>query len=301
MFGVYFGKYLMDEGIIPEEYYYGLNEATRNTKVKMGLLAVESGLMTVEQAEEVNQLQHQEDKRFGDIAIEKGYLTEDDVADLLDGQGDSYLLYIQEIIESGIMDLDSIKEHLQAYRKSMKLTPMDLEAIKSGDVDRIVPVFMKDKSIPMQVKEYVYLTARNIVRFVDRFFRMDKAEIVTEYKSNYMAAQSIKGDSNYLIALSGPKESIKKIADGFASTLSGDAEGLTYDVLDAACEFLNINNGLYLTALSENDIDAVTESPIEKKEETTITAMGDIYRIPLYIDGSPLDLVVCFNNGWSIS
>ncbi len=300
MFGVYFGKYLMDEGIIPEEGYYGLLEATRNSKVKMGLLAVESGLMTEEQVAEVNMLQQQQDMRFGDIAVEKGYLTEDDVADLLDGQGDSYLLFIQAMVESGLMDLDDIKTHLQAYRRAKHLSPMDLEAIKSGDVDRIVPVFMKDNSIPMQVKEYVYLTSRNIVRFVDRFFRMEKLEALTEYEAECIVAQSLHGDSSYLTAFCGSKEGIKAIADGFVEGMAGMDQSFNYEALDVATEFLNVNNGLYVTGLSSNNINEVSDSPIIKNEKTKITAVGDFYRIPLFIEGIPVDLIVCFNDGWGI-
>ncbi|MBQ8913558.1 MAG: hypothetical protein IJ054_05895 [Lachnospiraceae bacterium] len=299
MFGVYFGKYLMDEGVIPEEYYYGLIEATKNSKVKMGILAVEAGLMTEEQAAEVNLLQQQQDKKFGDIAIEKGYLSDDDVADLLDEQGDSYLLYLQAIIESGLMDMDSFKEHLLEYRRAKKLTPNDLEAIKSGDVDRIVPVFMKDNSIPLQVKEYVYLTSRNIVRFIDRFFRMDRVEKLTEYEAEYIAAQSLHGDSSYLTAFAGSKEGLKAIADGFVDSMSGGAKDLSYDALDVACEFLNVNNGLYITGLSNNNVDEVTDSPIMKSEKSKITSIGDIYKVPLYIEGSVVDLIICFNDGWS--
>lgn len=301
MFGVYFGKYLMDEGIIPEEYYYGLIEATKNSKVKMGLLAVEMGLMTEEQAAEVNMLQQQQDKRFGDIAIEKGYLTADDVADLLDGQGDSYLLYVQAVIESGLMDLDGLKEYLQAYRKAKHLSYADLEAIKSGDVDRIVPVFIKDGSVPMQVKEYVYLTSRNIVRFIDRFFRMERVEKLTEYKADCMAIQTLHGDSNYLTAFCGSKEGIKALADGFVSNISEDTKDFSYDALDVACELLNVNNGLYIMALSNNNIDEVTDSPIMKSESARITAVGDIYRVPLYIEGRPVDLIISFNGGWQIN
>lgn len=301
MFGVYFGKYLMDEGIIPEEYYYGLIEATKNSKVKMGILAVEAGLMTEEQAAEVNLLQQQQDKKFGDIAIEKGYLTEDDVADLLDGQGDAYLLYVQAVIESGLMDLDGLKEHLQAYRKAKHLSHADLEAIKSGDVDRIVPVFIKDGSVPMQVKEYVYLTSRNIVRFIDRFFRMERVEKVTEYEADCMAIQTLHGDSDYLTAFCGSKEGIKALADGFVSNISEDTKDFSYDALDVACELLNVNNGLYIMALSNNNIDEVTDSPIMKSESARITAVGDIYRVPLYIEGRPVDLIISFNGGWQIN
>ena len=300
MFGVYFGKYLMDEGIIPEEYYYGLLEATKNSKVKMGLLAVEAGLMTQEEAAEVNLLQQQQDKKFGDIAIEKGYLTEDDVAGLLDEQGDSYLLYVQAVMESGLMDLDGFKEHLSAYKKAKHLNNMDLDAIKSGDVDRIVPVFMKDGSIPVQVKEYVYLTSRNIVRFVDRFFRMDKIEKLTRYEAECIAAQSLRGDSSYLTAFAGTREGLKALADGFVENISLGVNDLSYDIMDVSAELLNVNNGLYITTLSNNNIKEVSNSPIMKENGAKITSIGEIYKIPLFIEGTPIDLIICFNDGWTL-
>ena len=50
MFGVYFGKYLEDVGVLTHEQYMEIVEASRTARVKMGLLAVSEGLMTKEQA-----------------------------------------------------------------------------------------------------------------------------------------------------------------------------------------------------------------------------------------------------------
>ena len=51
MFGVYFGKYLEDVGVLTHEQYMEIVEASRTARVKMGLLAVSEGLMTKEQAD----------------------------------------------------------------------------------------------------------------------------------------------------------------------------------------------------------------------------------------------------------
>ena len=56
MFGIYFGKYLVDKGVISEAQYNELLDNTKNSKVQMGFLAVETGLMTEEQTKEVNLL-----------------------------------------------------------------------------------------------------------------------------------------------------------------------------------------------------------------------------------------------------
>lgn len=87
MFGVYFGKYLQDVGVLTENQYHDIIETSRTARLKMGTIAVNEGYMTEEQAEEVNTLQSMRDARFGDIAIEKGYLTDEQLMKLLKKTG----------------------------------------------------------------------------------------------------------------------------------------------------------------------------------------------------------------------
>lgn len=297
MFGVYFGKYLEDKGIITKEQYDKIMSDSKNTKVKMGLLAVEADYMTTAQADEVNQLQQMQDMRFGDIAIDKGYLTEDQVADLLEKQGDEYLLFVQALIEDNILTLEQIQSELNAYKKSEHYSALDIEAIKSGDVDDVVAVFTKNGEIPKIVKDYIALTARNIVRFIDRYFRMEKVEKITEYTCSFVAGQEMHGDHNMFTGYCGDGSGIKTIAEDFAKELF---ETVDLDVLDAACEFLNCNNGLFATNLSYENVEIDMRPPIMKNEMTTIHADGDMFRVPFYIKGMEVDLIVCMGTGWSL-
>ena len=301
MFGIYFGKYLMEKGIITGQQYNELVEKTKHSKVQMGLLAVETGLMTEEQTREVNLLQQQQDKRFGDIAVEKGYLTEMDVADLLDRQGDSYLLFIQELLENNLLTMDQIRQELISYRKARGLSALDLEAIKTGDVDRIIPIFVKNDEIPQYIKDYILLTSRNIVRFVDRFFRMEKIEQISEFDADLCATQHIIGDYRFYTAICGAEEGIARVAKGFASTsfTPGSADEVV-DTLDAANEFLNCNNGLFVTGLSDGGVNVRVESPIMKKNHTILHANEHMYKVPLFIEDTDVELIVCYDESWSI-
>lgn len=297
MFGIYFGKYLMDQGIITGKQYSDLVENTKNSKVQMGLLAIETGLMTEEQTKEVNLLQQQEDKRFGDIAVEKGYLMDADVTDLLDRQGDSYLLFIQALLENNLLTMDQIREELINYRKAKGLTTLDLEAIKTGDVDRIIPIFLKNDEIPTYIKNYILLTSRNIVRFVDRFFRMEKIERITEYDAPHCATQHIVGEYRFYTALCGEEEGISQVARGFASTsFTAESADEVVDTLDAANEFMNCNNGLFATGLSERNINLIVESPVMKQNHTIIHANEHMYKVPLFVEDHAIDLIVCFDD-----
>lgn len=298
MFGVYFGKYLEDKGILSNEQYNTIISDSKNTKVKLGLLAVESGFMTEEQADEVNMLQQMQDRRFGDIAVEKGYLTDEQVGTLLKKQGDEYLLFVQALVENNLLTLEEIQKELNCYKKSERFTALDVEAIKSGDVDKIVPVFTKDSDVLPMVKDYIALVARNHVRFIDNRFRMEKVEKLNEYTASFVAAQELDGDFHLFTGFCGDGTGIKEIAEEYAKE---EFDTVDMDVLDAACEFLNCNNGLFATKLSYEDIEVDMLPPIMKDSMTTIRTEGNMYRVPFYIKDKKVDLIVCIESKWNLN
>lgn len=295
MFGVYFGRYLVEKGILTNERYHEIISDSKNAKVKLGLLAVETGVMTPEQAEEVNQLQQIQDKRFGDIAVEKGYLTDAQVGDLLKKQGDEYLLFVQALVENGILTLEEIQKQINAYKKSQRFASSDIDAIKSGDIDQIVPIFTKEDSIPPLVKDYIALAARNIVRFIDRHFRLEKVEKINEYTTSFVAAQELDGDYKIFAGFCGDGSGIKRVAEAFAKE---EFDTVDMDVLDAACEFLNCNNGLFATKLGNEDVDLDMLPPLMRDSVTTIRSDGYMFRVPLYIEDDKVDLIICIESKW---
>ena len=297
MFGVYFGKYLENKGILTNEQYNTILSENKNKRVKMGLLAVEAGLMTTEQADEVNMTQQMQDRRFGDIAVEKGYLTEEQVGSLLKKQSDEYLLFIQALVESDILSLEQIQKEINAYKKSERFTALDIEAIKSSDIDKIVPIFTRENTILPVVKDYIALTARNFVRFIDNQFRMEKVELINEYTASFMSAQELDGDYKIFTGFGGDGEGIKIIAEAYGKE---EFEQVDLDVIDAACEFLNCNNGLYATKLSYEDINIDMLPPILKDCTTTICSEGNMFRIPFYIRDKKVDLIICVESKWKV-
>lgn len=297
MFGIYFGKYLEGKGILTNEQFKSITAECVNAKVKLGLLAVDAGFMTQNQAEEVNHLQQVEDRRFGDIAVEKGYLTEEQVEALLKKQGDGYLLFVQALVEHNILSLDQIQKELNAYKKSERLTALDIEAIKSGNVDNVVPVFTKDSNIVPLVKDYIALVARNLVRFVDPNFRMEKVEKIDEYTASYLAGQEMDGDYRLFTAFSGEAKGLKLIAEAFAKE---SFEEMSLDVLDADCEFLNCNNGLFAVKLGNEEVELDMLPPVMKDTMSTVRSESNMYQVPFYIKDERVDLIVCVESGWHL-
>ena len=306
MFGIYFGRYLVNKGILSLEQYNEIISDEKNAKVKMGFLAVEEGVMTSEQADEVNLMQQTQDRRFGDIAIEKGYLTENQVTELLKKQGDEYLLFVQALVDRDVLSLEGIQKELNAYKKDNHYTALDIEALKSGDIDRIVPVFTRDDSIQPIVKDYVALTARNLVRFIDSRFEMEQIERVNSYEAAYMATQELDGDYRILTGICGEQKGLRLIGEGFVkgeyAELDLDEMDIIYvlDILDAACEFLNCNNGLYATRVSHEDVELDMCPPEMRDFHSEIQSDGNMYKVSFYIKGEKVDLIICIQPKWKL-
>lgn len=296
MFGVYFGKYLQDVGVITNEQYTEIVEASRTARVKMGLLAVSEGMMTNEQAEEVNQLQVMKDARFGDIAVEKGYLTEDQVGKLLKKQGDSYLLFVQALVERKLLTLEEIQMHLNHYKKSERYTALEIDALKSSDIDKIIQIFLKDYQVPAIVKDYMALFARNIVRFVDNKVRFERIERIHTYTSNAIASQSFEGDYNLFIGVC--NNATRQIAESYAKE---EFPEIDEDCLDAACEFVNVSNGLFASKESLEGVHIDMLPPQMYTELTTISTDGMMFLLPCFIRGERADIVVCMETKWVIN
>ena len=297
MFEAYFGKYLEDQGIITKEQYQEVVVASQNSRVKLGLLAVAEGFMTEEEADEINDAQHRLDKRFGDIAVSRGYLTDSQVEYLLKKQGDSYLLFVQAMVERDILTLDEIQEHVKAYKKAEKLSDLDVDAIKSGDVDKIIPVLLRNCVISPVIKDYIALSARNIGRFIDRQFRIEMVDVVDQVSAPFAAAQVLDGDYKIFTGFFGEGEALKLIAEAYAKE---EFEVIDIDVVDAACEFLNCNNGLFATKLSNEYVDVDMLPPILRDAPTCIKDDGNIVKVPIYIRDQHVDLVICRESRWSL-
>ncbi len=296
MFGVYFGKYLQDIGVLTGEQYSEIIEDSRTARVKMGLLAVSEGFMTQAQAEEVNQLQAMQDARFGDIAISKGYLNEDQVSALLKKQGDSYLLFVQALVERKLLSLEEIQKHLNHYKKSERFTSLDLDALKSSDIDKIIPIFVKDMSVPTVVKDYIALMSRNIIRFIDNKVRFDRIERINTYTTKYIASQCFTGDYELFIGICG--NGTKPVAEAYAKE---GFDVIDEDCLDAVCEFINVNNGLFASKLSQEEVQIDMLPPNMYTDITTISSEGMMFMLPCYIRGERTDIVICMETKWNIN
>lgn len=290
MFGLYFGKYLVEKNRISQSQYEDIIQQQKTAHVKLGVIAVSERLLTTKQAEEINNIQKTMDRRFGDIAIEKGYLLAEEVTYLLNSQGNPYLQFVQVCTENNILTIDEIEKLLEDYKADYSLSDTDVDALKSGDIDRIIPVFVSKNTTICY--DCIGLNIRNIIRFINNNILLKKAYTVNTYDFGSISCQSMTGDHEFFVGMAAKDNELLEVANSFAKENFID---MNEDAFDSVCEFINCNNGLYASELSQNDIHIDMSPPLFNKNGQLVSD-GDIYVIPIVINNKQVDLLVAVDS-----
>ena len=279
------GNYLVGSGKISGEQLEVVVEQLDKIRVKLGLIAVAEGMMTLAQAEEVNRLQSVMDKRFGDIAIEKGYLTEDQIGNLLKAQGNTYMSFVQSLVNEGFVKMEEIDTIFDGYREENGFTKSDMETLKSDEPERIVPLFLTPET--MKYQELIGVAVRTIIRCVDRHMYMGKVSVKEDYETKNAAVQEVQGEGGYMAGFEEQYGGLLKLASIFGQE---DFKDMDIDALDAAGEFLNCVNGLHASALSKNG--AILELMPPNLLTASTKLDGKVCSVPIYVKGMSLAFLV---------
>lgn len=284
------GTYLMEKGLLTHEQLDHLLSQQRKVHVKLGLIAVAEGLMMQEEADEINRMQAAQDKRFGDIAIEQGYLTEGQVEALLKKQGNDYLMFAQALEDQQLMTVEQLEQCMMDFQLENQMTLSDIEDLKSGDVDRILPLY-----IPEGYEKYldaVGTALRTIIRCVDTEIYLEKAFITSRCEAEYGAVQSIDGERSLSYGMVGKGQALLPIASIFAKE---EFEEIDEDALDAIGELLNCISGIYASALSRGGIFEELYPP-EYSVKINGIVSDEMLVLPLHIKGQKLYFAVAVGN-----
>lgn len=284
------GTYLVEKGLLTHEQLDHLLSQQRRVHVKLGLIAVAEGLMMQEEADEINRMQAVQDKRFGDIAIEQGYLTEGQVEALLTKQGNAYLMFAQALVDQQLMTVDQLEQCMMDFQFENEMTLSDMEDLKSGDVDRILPLY-----IPMGCEKYLDemgTALRTIRRCVDTEIYLEKAFVTSRCEAEYGAVQYIDGERRFSCGMVGRGQALLTIASIFGKE---DFEEMNEDALDAIGELLNCISGIYASALSRGGV-SVELYPPEYSVEISGIVSDEMLVLPVHIKGQKFYLAVAVGN-----
>lgn len=281
-----FGHYLIEKGVITYEDYEKAMVAQNEAHVRLGTIAVLEGFLTEEEAEFIHRQQMQFDKRFGDIAVENDLLREEQVNVLLRKQGNTYMKFLEALLQAGVISVSELDIHLGAFQAQRGFTDADMVALKKGDLSAIADIFaFCSKSV---VTDFVALVLRNLTRFVSTDIYMKPIHRVENLQYKMLSGQHLVGDHDIYVALAQVEDGdgFVHVAETFASAEYGQSE---IDAYDAVCEFINCNSGLFASELSKKGYELELE-PVYAYENQQVT--GTIYEIPVYVDEKQVSILV---------
>lgn len=288
MFSQYFGQYLLKKEYLTSEQLKTALEYQQSVRLKLGVLAVNAGYMNSQQAKLVHEMQSKFDKRFGELAVESGYLKEAQVEELLSSQSFGYLLLAQALIDKNYISLEKFEESIYEYKKEYNISESQFLALQGDDVDEIINVYVnvEDDKSGLEIKHYISLFMRNIIRFIDSEVYTNEIVKVKEYKTKFAVTQKIKNSINLQTYINAEENVFVKLASRFA-----DEELSSVDEMakDSVGEFLNLNNGLYLVGMSNMGIELDMESQLVVFEKT----ISSSYVLPIELPFGKIELILC--------
>ena len=285
------GNYLVEEDFMTKEQLTHVISVQEKIRVKLGLIAVSEGMLTLDQADAINRLQQTMDKRFGDIAVEKGYLTEAQVDSLLKMQGNEFLTFAQTLVDEGIVTMDKIQLVLRSYQVENGFTNTELEVLKSGDIDKIIPLFLPKGAEAYE--EIVTVALKMVVRCIDRYAYPLSGELVNSVELVKPVSQELTGADTWKVCFADVSGGMCRLGSGFAKESFTEVDE---DVQDAVGELLNCISGLFATAQSNKGV-SLELMPPEMGADASVSG-ENILVMPFGIGDTTVNFVVTNKKGW---
>lgn len=250
MFTQFFGNYLINENIIKPQQLVDALKIKNNTKLKLGVLAINAGIMTSEQVEKVHEAQAKIDKRFGDIAVEMGFATSAQIEELLNAQKLDYLLLGQALIDNNILTNSEFENAINSYKKKFSLEDADFVSESSQKTQKIIKDFfdLSKNSNSELYSEYIELLFKNLIRFVGDDFTPINAN-KSALNSNLLISQNIIGSFNTAGIISGSEKALTAFSARYAQEEIDSFDELAQAGLS---DFLNLHNGLFTVNVSQD-------------------------------------------------
>ncbi|MBU3114345.1 hypothetical protein [Clostridium lacusfryxellense] len=198
MFSQYFGQFLLSEKYLTNSQLNVALEYQQSAHLKLGVLAINAGYMNAQQANLIHQMQTKLDKRFGELAVDEGYLKDEQLQELLLSEKFGHLLLAQSLIDNNYMSLEKFEQAINEYKVKHNISESQFDLLQKDNVEEIINVCvdLKGEKYGVQIKHYISLFMRNIIRFIDSDVYTNEIRRVDEYKTECAVTQRIKNSIN---------------------------------------------------------------------------------------------------------
>jgi len=289
MFNKYFGNYILVKQVVTSEQLRKILKKQQSSNVKLGVLAIESGYMEAPQVNRVHHLQLSRDQRFGEIAVEENYLTQEELNTLLNKQKDSHITIGQVLIDEHILTYEDYEQLLISYKQDSGFSSKEIEVLKSNNTDAIVRLFIQtEQNQHAEIfKEYIELFIRNMVRFIDSNIIIDRPYLTDSYEYANLSSQKIYGPNHIVTGISALDTVYARFAEIYTDEIISEVND---DAKDAVGEFMNCQNGLFVSNLYHKNIHYDLE-PQQYWANGTLTPDTQLYIVPCKLSFGNFDII----------
>lgn len=250
MFTQFFGNYLLSRRLVSPEHLSEVFQTMKDTRLKLGMLAINAGLMTAAQVERAHSEQQRVDKRIGDVMIDMGYLTKEQVETLLNTQSVEYLLLGQTLIDNGYMTTNQFEQALNAYKTENGFSETDFRTESDASAQKLVSNFYNFNSMngSSYITGYVSLLFKNLIRFIGSDFTPMDAHAFMGALSDCIT-QRIEEGFSAITLIDADAASMIEFASRFAHERFTCEDEYTHACIT---EFINLHNELFTENISWN-------------------------------------------------
>lgn len=271
-----FGNYLVEKQILSQSQLDDLLPVQKELKAKVDTIAVINKVLTSAAAQELLGQIDENKEHFGEAAIEAGYLSDEKLDEILTYQSNSFMKFVQSLLDQGVFGLEQINSFLDGFQQCGGFDDAQLSALIHDDLEQCIQIFVPLKS--EQLKEYTLTLVRTIRRLIDCDAYLDKAYTARSLQLEKYACQTIVGDLHMRVYVSAPDNDLLAIANHFTEDTY---ETVDADALDNVGEFINCVNGLFATNLSYDDVTIDMNSP-EYSVDGPFISNEKLYVIPIH-------------------
>lgn len=256
MFSQYYGNYLLNTNTITPAQLLDALQKKNDTRMKLGVLAINAGYMTAGEVENVHKQQAIKNMRIGDLAIAMGYMTSEQVDELINQQKPGYLLLGQALVDLGYLTNAQFEETITAYKAKYSISDADMNSatqLISNAMAETLLSGISDANTKHLYSVYISLLINDLVRFVDADFTILSCNAADIPKKAIHFGSQIITDNNVLIVnttMVAESGAFLQFASRYAEEPITEIDEYAYASI---CDFINLQNGLYTVNLSNEE------------------------------------------------
>ncbi|MBQ8043234.1 MAG: hypothetical protein IJ272_03685, partial [Clostridia bacterium] len=170
------------------------------------------------------------------------------------------------LVDKGYMDNATFETAINAYKEKYSLTDSDIVDGTASKIDELISSLCDFSSTDNEelYTEFVSLLFNNLIRFVgDDFTPLEPLSVIKESDNTYQTTQGITGPFTADTSIVADEDVMIAFASRYA-----DEELTSFDeyVSAAACDFINLHNGLFTVNVSNsNEIELRLTPPYTNK------------------------------------